>query len=391
VGGIADAFFGHGYCSTSNWIRRATEASNRQGPWNFVSEPLTVIGPVVLSLGIQAETKGLMHPTDEGYKAIAGVLRPVMAQFKNHAPIAKNDSYKLNTASETELDTGGFGDGVMYNDYDPDGDPVRSKIIKAPANGTATLTEYGRLVYTPNVGYYGTDWLEYEVTDGAAADTARIYINVGNSRYQPPTWTWNYPTGTEMPVAEIGGIAEFPVCNKCGDLVLRVDPEVLPRYGRMTFQLDKDRWIGRYTQNGLAPPTLPDEDYVMLELGRMILGVFQREGRAEIPVRIVGDVPPPAWSWIFRTPEPVLYGSTTQFDLCDNCQDYEVRVTVEPESGSVVVRLDPERNRWVAAYTHDPASELIGDGFGVVIGQVSGDLFLPIDSTRVSLSIGLGN
>jgi hypothetical protein len=97
--------------------------------------------------------------------------------------------------------------------------------------------------------------------------------------------------------------------------------------------------------------------------------------------------PPPTWSWIFETPETVLLGGDTQFDLCDGCGDLEVRVTVEPQSGAVVVKLDLERNRWVAIYSHNPASELTGDGFGVEIGtrDVEG-VFTPLDATRVSLT-----
>jgi hypothetical protein len=65
-----------------------------------------------------------------------------------------------------------------------------------------------------------------------------------------------------------------------------------------------------------------------------------------------------------------------------------VRVTVEPQSGTVVVRLDPERNRWVAIYTQNPASELTGDGFGLEIGTRNAEgVFTALDATRVGLSI----
>jgi hypothetical protein len=43
---------------------------------------------------------------------------------------------------------------------------------------------------------------------------------------------------------------------------------------------------------------------------------------------------------------------------------------------------------WVATYTHNPASELTGDGFGVEIGtrNVEG-VFTALDASRVILNI----
>ncbi|MFN2378358.1 MAG: Ig-like domain-containing protein [Candidatus Binatia bacterium] len=392
IDGIQQAFAKHGYCANDNWIRRADEASFVQGPWNIVSKPLNVpplLDPTEdLGLGIQALTKGLMHPGTKGYDAWAKVLRPTMAKLRNHAPVAKSDVYTLNTASDPVFDTG-FGAGVLLNDFDPDDDPIRAQMLKGPNYGTATLTQEGRLVYTPNAGFSGFDSVYYNVSDGGLiSQTVKATIGVGNSRLPGNKWKWNIPSGEETPVVEIGGIAEFPVCNNCGDLVLRIDPERQPGFGKVTFERVKDRWLARYVQNGSTPRELPYLDILALQIGRTALGAFQREGSAEIPVRIVGTEPPPAtWSWIFETPERVLVASETQFDLCDSCGDLEVRVTVEPQSGEVAVRLDTERDRWVATYSHNPASELAGDGFGVEIGSINEAGFTPLDATRVSLFV----
>lgn len=63
-------------------------------------------------------------------------------------------------------------------------------------------------------------------------------------------------------------------------------------------------------------------------------------------------------------------------------------VTVESQSGSVVLKLDAERNRWVATYKHNPASELTGDGFRVEIGTRNAEgVFSALDASRVSLNI----
>lgn len=59
VGGIAEGFRGHGYCSPQTWIRRAPDSSRQQGPISLGA------------FGIHKETKGTFHPTVEGHALYA--------------------------------------------------------------------------------------------------------------------------------------------------------------------------------------------------------------------------------------------------------------------------------------------------------------------------------
>ncbi|HWI03016.1 MAG TPA: hypothetical protein VNT52_04200, partial [Acidimicrobiales bacterium] len=86
VDGIADdtanLFSGHGYCASNSWIRNATDATRLQGPWdpplncNMVSLIFTF--PIFVAAGClppaTTKTTGTLHPTAEGYRAIAGRL-----------------------------------------------------------------------------------------------------------------------------------------------------------------------------------------------------------------------------------------------------------------------------------------------------------------------------
>ncbi|HEX2047062.1 MAG TPA: hypothetical protein VHF27_04810 [Acidimicrobiales bacterium] len=86
VDGIADEtanlFSGHGYCASDSWIRRAADATYLQGPWdpplncNMVSLVFTL--PIFIAAGClppaTTETTGTLHPTADGYRAIAGRL-----------------------------------------------------------------------------------------------------------------------------------------------------------------------------------------------------------------------------------------------------------------------------------------------------------------------------
>ena len=147
VGGIADRFKGHGYCASDNWIVRAKQATYRQGPFNLLSRPLGFYkdssGWHFGGLGINKETKGLMHPTPAGYEAAKkqivatnvprdGRTEPLFEDFRNHAPVAVNDTYTLDLNDDLSVDTG-WGLGVLFNDKDVDGDELRTTLVRGRA------------------------------------------------------------------------------------------------------------------------------------------------------------------------------------------------------------------------------------------------------------------
>ena len=62
--------------------------------------------------------------------------------------------------------------GVLKNDSDPDGDPLRSLIMSAPVHGTVALNDRGALIYTPDVNFSGVDSFTYVATDGELVSNA---------------------------------------------------------------------------------------------------------------------------------------------------------------------------------------------------------------------------
>ncbi len=87
----------------------------------------------------------------------------------NSAPLAAGDAYST-------LVRIGAGDpglsvaapGVLENDSDEDGDTLtlQTTPIVPPANGTLTLSADGSFIYTPSVGFSGTDGFTYRISDG---------------------------------------------------------------------------------------------------------------------------------------------------------------------------------------------------------------------------------
>jgi len=66
---------------------------------------------------------------------------------------------------------------VLVNDTDVDGDTLSIKSMTQPAHGTVTK-ENGKLKYTPDNNYSGTDTFDYTVTDGDLDDTATVSVTV---------------------------------------------------------------------------------------------------------------------------------------------------------------------------------------------------------------------
>ena len=74
------------------------------------------------------------------------------------------------------------GDAVvidyLFNDTDPDGDPLSLVNWTSPEHGTVAQNADGMFVYTPDAGFVGGDSFEYTVTDGQDAASATVSITV---------------------------------------------------------------------------------------------------------------------------------------------------------------------------------------------------------------------
>ncbi len=123
----------------------------------------------------------------------------------NTAPVAVDDSYV--TAFETTLNVSA-ADGVLDNDFDTDGDPLTATLDSSPL-GTLTLDPDGSFIYTPTVGFTGTDTFTYHAYDSSLANSnvATVTINVSDTVNNPPVavdddYDVIYETALDVPVAD---------------------------------------------------------------------------------------------------------------------------------------------------------------------------------------------
>ncbi len=95
----------------------------------------------------------------------------------NRAPVAVPDAYT--TPFETALSVTG-AEGLLTNDYDPDGDTIFVGSFTSPANGSVSVNiNSGAFTYTPNTGFSGTDSFQYRIRDPAFSISSLVDVFIG--------------------------------------------------------------------------------------------------------------------------------------------------------------------------------------------------------------------
>ena len=101
-------------------------------------------------------------------------VRPV-----NDLPVAIDNNYTV--LGNTTLNVN-VAAGLLNNDSDVDLDPLTvspTTPLSGPSDGMVMLTSDGSFVYTPNIGFSGSDSFEYQISDGNGGfDSATAYIEV---------------------------------------------------------------------------------------------------------------------------------------------------------------------------------------------------------------------
>lgn len=106
----------------------------------------------------------------------AKVLIPVKINPVADAPVAVNDT--IEGFSDTTLVVSAKN-GVLKNDYNPDGKTTLSAILKTDAEfGSVKLKEDGSFIYTPKAGWVA-DAFTYYITnaEGDTSEVATVYLN----------------------------------------------------------------------------------------------------------------------------------------------------------------------------------------------------------------------
>ena len=100
----------------------------------------------------------------------------------NDIPVASNDSFIVFANGTWTTDA----PGVLGNDNDLDGDPLTAILLDSTANGALGFNPDGSFVYTPNLGFVGTDTFTYMASDGQSnSNLAMVTITVAELNEAP--------------------------------------------------------------------------------------------------------------------------------------------------------------------------------------------------------------
>ena len=111
-----------------------------------------------------------------------------------NAPVAANDS--ATTAEDTSVDV-----NVLANDTDADGDALAVSTFTQGANGTVALVT-GRLRYTPNSNFNGSDSFTYRASDGTSdSNAATVAVTLSEVNDAPAAVTDSKTTAEDTPIS----------------------------------------------------------------------------------------------------------------------------------------------------------------------------------------------
>jgi VCBS repeat-containing protein len=199
-----------------------------------------------------------VNKTGTGYTLTAtspaGLIGASSAAFNvtNPAPSASPDG-PYTTNEDTPLNVS--APGVLGNDSDPNGDPLKAVNPTQPMHGSVTLNENGSFSYTPNSNYNGSDSFTYTAYDGnqnSSPATVNITVNPVNDppsfslagtnvnataplqSVTVPNWATNISAG---PPNEAGQTLSFTVTVPVDDQGAFVQqPAIDATTGTLTFQ-----------------------------------------------------------------------------------------------------------------------------------------------------------
>ncbi|HEX2218693.1 MAG TPA: Ig-like domain-containing protein [Gemmatimonadales bacterium] len=93
-------------------------------------------------------------------------------------PTARDDAYSATGGVTLSVPA---SQGVLANDFDPDGDPLTASRADGPQHGTLDLRPDGSFEYLPNPGNWGEDRFTYDANAGGVATRGTVVIIVNRA------------------------------------------------------------------------------------------------------------------------------------------------------------------------------------------------------------------
>ncbi len=234
-------------------------------------------------------------------------VRLVPQDQANRPPVARADIARTRAGNSITI-------GVLANDSDPDGDPIRVDSIAAqPAFGTATANPDGTITYASAGGFSGTDTFRYVVVD-AKGDRAIGQVLVG---VLPNTTGNTPPTASDDSYTVVAGSDTVALDVLTNDSDADGDAlHISHAAGNEEAPLDADR-----THVMFAPPSTIAGDTQRTTLTYTIDDGHGGTDDAIVTVDVVATRAPVAPVAVDDVVGPVLPGTALTIDVLANDLD----------------------------------------------------------------------
>jgi hypothetical protein len=87
------------------------------------------------------------------------------------APISAPDTYSTRVDRSLQVSA---SEGLLSNDREVDGQTMTAEVVELPQHGILDLSATGAFVYTPDVGFEGTDTYSYHASDGLLTSVEEV-------------------------------------------------------------------------------------------------------------------------------------------------------------------------------------------------------------------------
>ncbi len=319
-------------------------------------------------------TAGYPHLTVQpGEQVEAEVIYNAVVPFSAQATIGSNQAPTPQDDAVTESEGNQIVLYPLFNDSDPEGDPLTlTGISVPPSHGTVDLLNGGGVLYTPVPYYNGTDSLRYTVSDSfgntAEATIQFTLIPVNNPPAVPTGLVFNVTEDTPLtftlPVSDPDGdtpVLVWLVPPADGTLVSNSDGSLtytpaLNANGDRTFtyryqDLDGATADGTSTLHILPvqdPPVAVDDTLVMQEDHWALIQILQNDYDPDGDPLEIRSFTQPAHGTLdgssIYTPNPNYYGTDsytyTISDPSGATATATVRITLTPVDDLPVARDD---------------------------------------------------
>jgi len=121
----------------------------------------------------------------DGYGHMGGVTFPRV--------LANPDNFTIPLNAPATLD-------VLANDVFSSRNAILLTIVSGPSHGTFQFDPNKNIIYTPQTDYAGTDYLTYQIQDGASVSTATVSISINN---RPPIASDVFTCGASATVIDV--------------------------------------------------------------------------------------------------------------------------------------------------------------------------------------------